>query len=141
MLAGYSMGGFGAVKTALKYPERFCAAYSLSGSFGSARSTDEAHKFLVFGPQEGAHRRANDPLALAPQVPRSRRPALAFDCGKDDVLLSVNREFHHLLTRLGWDHRFREHDGGHDWAYWDERLPDLLLWARQHLDANEAPKA
>jgi S-formylglutathione hydrolase FrmB len=134
MIAGFSMGGFGAMKLALKYSDRFCGVYTISGSFGSAQRTDEPIKMEIFGPPDSAQRRRNDPFLLAAQVPRDRRPAIEFDCGLSDSLLGDNRRFHPLLQSLGWQHVYTEYPGGHSSAYVDARLPEMLAFAQRTFD-------
>ena len=131
MIAGFSMGGFGAMKLALKYNDRFCGAYTISGSFGSAQRADEPIKMEIFGPPDSAQRRCNDPFLIAAQVPCDRRPAVEFDCGLSDYLLDDNRRFHALLESLDWQHVYTEYPGGHSSAYVDARLPELLAFAQR----------
>ena len=59
VIGGLSMGGYGALKLALKYPEMFCAAASHSGALarpyerGPVYKGSEMHRILGGNPSEG----------------------------------------------------------------------------------------
>ena len=123
VVGGLSMGGYGAVKLALKYPEVFCAAASHSGALSrpderNFQKGSELRRIFGDHPAGGP----NDIYALAEQVEKSRATALRIDCGTRDGLLEYNRNFHHHLDAVGLAHEYAEFDGGHDWAYWDEHV-------------------
>ena len=71
IVAGLSMGGFGALKFGLKYPDMFVLAGSFSGAIGAATLTEK--KFpgaigktidAIFGPDGSDIRKSNDPFAI-----------------------------------------------------------------------------
>ncbi len=130
VLAGLSMGGYGAIKFALKYPDKFCAAVSHSGAVDFARGdftrTDEWGR--EWRPVMGSHPAGgpDDIFALAETVDRSILPALRIDCGTEDFLLEHNRALHAHLTALGLPHEYEEHPGDHNWDYWDKHIQDTL---------------
>lgn len=141
-IAGLSMGGFGAYSLALRHPEVFGAAASLSGGLGSIGQLPYADFSRsdwarMVGPQRGEYAKGYD-LALlsASLVQDAERPALYLNCGREDSLYQLNALFREHLSRIGYDHTYEEFDGVHDWAYWTEHLPDALrfiesVW-RQH---------
>ncbi len=126
VLAGLSMGGYGAVKLALKHPDLLCAAVSHSGAVGFGRRS--------FGPGSewaavmGEHPSGglNDIFGLAETIDRFTLPALRIDCGVDDFLIEENRALHQHLTDIGLAHEYEEHAGGHDWVYWNFHILDTL---------------
>ncbi len=126
VLAGLSMGGYGAVKLALKHPDLFCAAVSHSGAVGFGRRTFEAGTewAAIMGPN--ALGGPNDIFALAETLPPADLPALRIDCGVDDFLIEENRALDAHLTTLGIPHEYEEHAGGHDWVYWNFHILDTL---------------
>ena len=126
VLAGLSMGGYGAVKLALKYSGTFCAAVSHSGAVGFGRRTFDAGSEWAAIMGENARGGPNDIFALAESVDRSQVPALRIDCGVDDFLVEENRALDAHLTALGLPHEYEEHPGGHDWVYWDAHIQDTL---------------
>ena len=144
VIAGLSMGGYGAVKLALKRPDLFCAAVSHSGAvhFGShpLSADDEWQRQWVpivgASPQGGD----NDCFALAERLDASQRPALRVDCGVDDFLIETNRAFHTHLEKLGYAHEYAEHAGAHNWDYWDEHIQDTLKFFDGVLKLSPQPR-
>ncbi len=126
VIAGLSMGGYGAVKLALKHPDLFSAAVSHSGAVGfGRRSSDPGSEWAaIMG--ENARGGPNDIFALAETIDRAHLPALRIDCGVDDFLIEENRLLHQHLTELGIPHEYQEQPGGHDWVYWDKHIQDTL---------------
>ncbi|HZT43455.1 MAG TPA: alpha/beta hydrolase family protein [Chthonomonadaceae bacterium] len=127
-IGGLSMGGYGAVKLALKYPQLFSVAVSHSGSFEKMR-IPESHP--VFGdPQKDARlRHAEDPFYLAELAMcrwPTERPFLHLDCGLFDPLLEGNRRFAAHLNFLGYRHSYREMRGYHTWPYWNRAIRTIL---------------
>ncbi len=132
-IAGLSMGGYGAFRLALTYPQRFSAAVSHSGAltfghyYGNDRADDFGREFaLVLGdtPQNGP----NDLFHLASTV--DPLPALRFDCGTEDFLLPANRAFHAHLVEHDLPHEYEEFPGDHNWAYWDEHVQEAIAFLR-----------
>lgn len=131
-IAGLSMGGFGAIKFALRYPGMFAFAGSISGALdapgGLATVRPDFAKNLadVFGPADSETRKMNDLYLLA----RGMRPPsnlyLYIDCGNGDWALPSNREFVAILSERKIPYEYHEMPGIHSWEYWDRRLPELL---------------
>lgn len=131
-IGGLSMGGFGALRLGLKYPDRFASIYGHSSAiFTRADLQQRAPELLATGDE------ATDPFALAEKALNApNRPRLSFDCGLQDMaadglLLPRNRAFHEHLERLGFPHHYAEFLGGHTWEYWDEHVREALA---QHLE-------
>lgn len=134
VVAGLSMGGYGALKLALKYPELFRAGASLSGAPTFAHGTywgqnDEktggkSEWGRLLGPDLTGSR--DDLWVLAEQSDPKRRPELSIDCGAEDHLLKDNRDFHKHLESVGYPHTYLEYPGAHDWSYWDAHIQDVI---------------
>ncbi len=138
---GNSMGGYGALKCALTYPERFCAAASLSGgvdTYGSLRDPvwrermGEAfvrQKEMIFN---GANEKDNSIYFLLDQLETSEegpKLKLWMCCGTEDqVTGSQNRRVFDYIKSKTWltDICITEGPGNHDWFYWNEQLPQAL---------------
>ena len=133
-LTGLSMGGYGAMKLGLKYPQMFSAAASLSGAFGAARWTHRPIEDAVFqkliegvyGPRENPGRAAEDPFELIKKVPAELCPQLYISVGSGDFLLDENREFVRLLGELKVSYEYREFPGKHEWPVWDREIQVVL---------------
>jgi S-formylglutathione hydrolase FrmB len=125
-IGGLSMGGYGALRLALKYPERFASVWAHSSAF-LAPDLLEAFCGAPLGAEDA------DVYQVAAEFARREcvRPVISFDCGTEDQLLEANRAMDRHLDGLGVAHRYSEHPGGHTWAYWDEHVQAAL---RQHAD-------
>ncbi len=140
-IAGISMGGYGAIKVALKHPGLFAFAGSVSGALDaprwpfSAKRIGQSFRLLrIFGAWGGSARRANDVFLWA----RESHPNTYFylACGTDESLLEVNRRFVVLLEKQGIAHEYHESTGGHSWDHWQSELPALLDAAQKHLNGD-----
>lgn len=139
MIAGLSMGGYGALKFGLKYPERFAVAGSFSGALRAAEWTDRnsgawlsKSTMAVFGPADSETRRANDIFRLVREMPADKVAGLPFlylDCGTEDFLIGINVDFAALLREKKIPHEFRTLPGRHDWVYWDAQVAEFLALA------------
>jgi len=133
-IGGLSMGGYGAMKLALKYPKVFgsVAAHSSAFLLGHEEpKRDWPEVTRIFGTDLAGG--PNDVFALAEKLPRVFRPAIRFDCGTEDALLDQNRRFHKHLAALGIKHTYREYPGIHGWNYWDAHFPEALKFHKKHL--------
>jgi len=139
-VAGLSMGGYGAFKWALAYPERFAAAASLSGVLDLAgerakpaydsikRSFD-----LIFGDRavEGS---TDDLFELLRRLPKDAElPELYQVCGTEDFLYEGNVRFRDAIRQSGYPkYRYEEEPGEHTWEFWDKHIQSALaLFSRK----------
>jgi S-formylglutathione hydrolase FrmB len=134
-VAGLSMGGYGAFKLALRCPERFAAAASLSGALDMAHVAqgDDERKpewENVFGDLAAIAGSDNDLMHLAEVVATSDgpKPRLFQWCGTEDFLYEANVRFRDHARRLGLDLTYTEDPGDHQWAYWDAQIQNVLAW-------------
>jgi putative tributyrin esterase len=138
-VAGLSMGGYGAFKLALRHPDRYAAAASLSGALDIVRVTsaededddDDWHDEMrgVFGDLDEVAGSDNDLFHLARRVARSRvRPRLYQCCGTEDSLYPDNVRFKELAESVGLDLTYEEGPGEHEWGYWDRHIQNVLAW-------------
>ncbi len=131
-VAGLSMGGYGALKWALREPDRFAAAASMSGAVdvaGMQARGDWRPELVgqVFGEQPIAGT-PNDLFWLLGQVDPAVLPQLSVYCGTEDELIASNERFVRALMGAGVRQQHEFGPGIHDWAYWDARIQDVLAW-------------
>jgi putative tributyrin esterase len=141
-IAGLSMGGFGAVKLALKHPDLFAFAGGLSSAldvpsrpFSFKRIGQYRHYESIFGPWGSGTRRDNDPYVLARSADPAETPYLFLTCGDKESLLPANRSFAKILEERKFRCEFHVVPGGHNWNQWNARLDELfasLKQVRQH---------
>ena len=142
-VAGLSMGGYGAIKFGLKYPEMFSLAGSFSGAIGAATITEKTvpgaigkSVDAIFGPAGGEARKSNDPFLMirnASPDQIKKFPFLYIDCGTEDFLFKNNRDFVELLLEKNVPHEFRQLPGGHNWKYWNAQVDEFIELASSRL--------
>ncbi|MCO8273073.1 esterase family protein [Actinoplanes sp. TRM 88003] len=131
-VAGLSMGGYGAFKWALRQPERFAAAVSLSGALDVAwlQKNDERPHIRevmdrVFAGRDTAGT-DDDLFHLLERADRATLPRLMLRCGTGDHLFEQNERFVHACARAGLPLDSEFEPGGHEWSYWDRHIPRAL---------------
>ncbi|MCE5259472.1 MAG: esterase family protein [Chloroflexi bacterium] len=134
LIAGNSMGGYGAFKAALLHPELYAAAASLSGVLSLAfinlypDDTRKPEFEMLFGDLSKLAGSTHDPLtwlkngALHPQ----KLPSLYACCGTQDDLLPLNRLFQEQCAQLGIPLDYYEAEAKHDWFFWDSAIRRFL---------------
>ena len=132
-VAGLSMGGYGAMKLALRHPERFAAAASLSGVLDLAdrieappRAEDPRMWQRVFGEPAAVRNTPDDLLHLIEQV--DSPPPLYIACGTEDPLFESNVRFREACAGRGVPLTVDFAPGQHEWGFWDDRIKDVLAW-------------
>src|ERR1700683_4405327 len=111
-ITGVSMGGYGALRFALRYPNLFAAVGEVLGkAFGA--------------PLDAAFWVHESPFTIVKDEPRPAGLQIYFDCGTDDEFgfNKGNEQLHELLTGRGIVHEFHLYPGGHDWEYFADHLP------------------
>jgi len=130
-VAGLSMGGYGAFKWALRHPDRFAAAASLSGAldisnrlYQQPRAEDPRMWERIFGGQP-VEDTPDDLLHLLGTV---SPPPLYLCCGSEDVVYEDSVRFVAACRERGVPLQSDLGPGEHVWAYWDEKIQDVLAW-------------
>ncbi|QLG38228.1 alpha/beta hydrolase family protein [Paenibacillus sp. FSL W7-1088] len=135
-VAGLSMGGYGAFKLALRKPDQYAAAASLSGALDMTAHLDNmkssplwrAEMERIFGPKiEGSE---NDLLQLLKnnQASSGPRPLLYQCCGTEDFLYDQNQSFREACAQTDLQLTYEEEPGEHEWGYWDQKIQSVLKW-------------
>lgn len=142
MIAGLSMGGYGATKFGLKYPEMFSIVGAFSGALGAASFTEKnaatAGRGIdaIMGAEDAETRKANDIFKLVRDLTPDKIKALPFiyqSCGTEDFLIQNNREFMMLLAERKIPHEYRQHPGVHNWVFWDDQIREFLGVAERRM--------
>lgn len=139
-VAGLSMGGYGAMKAALRRPDRYAAAASFSGALDAVRATDRfdaRYVEAVFGSKERLRGGDDDLFAAAERLNAASCPALYQWCGTEDHNYEDNVRFHAHAERLGLPIAFEEGPGGHTWDCWDRCIE---RWIADGLPIRSAPR-
>ena len=117
-IEGFSMGGRGATRLAIKYPELFCSLHNQAGNvmhlldlYDPSKPTTYPNGYLG---SDRAHFVANDVYSLIKQNAAALQSGLriAVTCGtRDDGHLPTVRDFHAALLAAGIDHTYLEVEG------------------------------
>ncbi|OAB39824.1 alpha/beta hydrolase [Paenibacillus glacialis] len=132
-VAGLSMGGYGAMKLALRRPDQYIAAASLSGALDMSNPVfwkDFPMNYNhIFG-EEDIRGTDNDILHLLQQCDQTvgPKPLLYQCCGTEDFLYEHNQTFRNVCTRTDLKLTYEEEPGDHNWEYWDNKIQDVLKW-------------
>jgi S-formylglutathione hydrolase FrmB len=130
-VAGLSMGGYGALRWALTFPERFAAAASFSGAVNitgmrTSRVRPDDPKFYerIFGNEPVPD--SADLFKLVDAVDHDQCPPLYVSCGTEDGLIEDNRAFVELVEKAGLELRTSFVPGEHEWGLWDVEIQRFL---------------
>ena len=138
-IAGVSMGGYGALRLALRYPELFGSVSAHSAALlerlpataiSSAQESSLARMLGgAFGsPLDRAFWERNNPFTLVRNSTRQAELKIYFDCGTEDDygFNSGAQAFHDLLMAHRIAHEFHLYPGGHNWQYVAQHLAASL---------------
>lgn len=138
-IGGLSMGGFGALKFALKKPDLFAFAFSISGAFSAPQQTNSNPGFdwenlgdsilKAFGEEDSPTRSQNDLFQIIKLISDKEAvnlPDIYMVCGMEDEFLKVNRKLAELLRGKKISFEYSETSGSHDWNYWDKEIHCIL---------------
>jgi S-formylglutathione hydrolase FrmB len=130
-VAGLSMGGYGAMRWALTYPDRFAAAATFSGAVNIAGMRTRRHRpddprlyERIFGDQPVPD--SADVFKLLAAADHDQIPQLYVGCGTEDALIDDNREFVRLIKEAGLDVQTSFVPGEHEWGLWDTEIRNFL---------------
>jgi len=105
-VAGLSMGGYGSLYYALKYPEDFCYSYACSAAID-----------VGMGPSLYTLAKKADPSVV---------PGITLEMGNDDWVTGNGADFHDALDEAGIAHEYITRSGSHEWGFWQVCLPKIL---------------
>jgi S-formylglutathione hydrolase FrmB len=139
-IAGISMGGYGALRLALRFPQTFGSVSANSPALiavlphievATPGESNALARVLgsAFGvPFDRAFWERNSPFTLVRNGPPPTGLKIYFDCGTEDSYgFNVGAEaFHELLVLRHIPHEFHLYPGAHDWSYFAQHFPASL---------------
>lgn len=140
IIAGNSMGGYGALKIALRCPETFGYVGCLSGAFNANEIVNniniENYFEAVFGGQDEYENSENDVFSLVKNFDDKevKKPPIFMWCGKQDGIVGLynaNEKMYKLLKEKNYDVTYSCTDGTHSWDFWDLNVKKFLEWYKQ----------
>lgn len=133
-IAGFSMGGYGAIRNGLKYYENF----SKIGMISAALIMDDIVNYTdnnnvlksrdfyesIFGDLKDVIGSDADPKFLINNCPDI--PDIFMACGIDDFLFEKNADFYRFLKENNVDATFIGDDGEHTWEFCDKYVKEFI---------------
>ena len=135
-VAGFSMGGGGAVGYGLRHPEMFNVVYAMS-----AYLRRQPLDFLKNDPR-GEWRQQNverhNPINIVERASDSdiwrwKQIGWYIDCGDQDFTLEANMDFVKDLREKQIPYEMRVLSGDHNWDYWRRGLADALKYVSSEI--------
>jgi S-formylglutathione hydrolase FrmB len=128
-ITGLSMGGHGALYLAIKHPDVFGAAGSMSGGVDIRpfpNNWDMAKRLGTYAanPQNWEQHTVINMLHLI----QPGTLQLIIDCGTDDFFYAVNQQLHQQLLYRNIAHDYITRPGKHDWNYWTNAVQYQFLF-------------
>ena len=140
-IGGASMGGFGALHTALAFPDRFSGVVALSSALivhqlpkmepGFANPMANYEYYVeTFGDLKTAEERDCNPELLYRNAVAEGKPLprIYMACGTEDFLMAENRNMRDFLEAQKADYIYKEGPGVHDWSFWVPRSQEGVRW-------------
>ncbi len=128
-VAGLSMGGYGAMKLALNFPERFGAAASFSGASNLLTRLQSNLGKRITGGKSLRGTQSDLYHMMKVNGAAERKPRLYVACGTADFLYDQHRKFVPALKKAGWDVTSCDEPGAvHEWGFWDREIAKFIPW-------------
>lgn len=133
-IAGFSMGGYGAIRNGLKY----CQNFSKIGMISAALITEDIVDYTddsnvlrsrdfyesIFGDLNEIKNSDKDPKYLIETC--EDIPDIFMACGNDDFLLEKNIDFYDFLKSKNIDAEFIQAPGEHNWEFCDRYIKEFI---------------
>ena len=130
-VAGLSMGGYGAMKLALNFPERFGAAASFSGATDIISMADRkaGDWKRIFGRRKAEGTDCDLFHLMEKNASAPHKHLQYVSCGTADFLYGQHQRFIPALKQHGWDvTSYEEPDAVHEWGFWDREIAKFIPW-------------
>ena len=141
-IAGLSMGGYGAVRIALKQPEKFAACGTLSGVLNVQQFRDGIQKYMTEDPyawscvfQDTAHINSEEVdlfqlldrcIYEGKTIPRIYQTVGTEDTVAYEMNVYARERFQHYKI----SYTYEEKKGIHDWNFWDMQIKRFMQWVK-----------
>ena len=135
LIGGLSMGGFGALHTAIQFNQNIAGAVCLSSALIQHQLknftpemenpvANYAYYALMFGDLQKVEESINCPEYLYEQKKAAGEvlPKIYMACGTEDFLIKENENTSSILAGLGADIKFETGPGVHNFEFWNKYL-------------------
>jgi S-formylglutathione hydrolase FrmB len=131
-ITGLRMGGHGALFLALRHPDIFGAAGSMSGGVDLKESKNRFDISKRIGDTVlQANNWHNLTVINLIENYSNTTVKIIFDCGEKDIFIDGNRRLHQKMLQQKIQHDYIERPGEHNWQYWSNAIPFQLLFFKQ----------
>jgi len=128
-ITGLSMGGHGALYLAIRNPNLFGSAGSMSGGVDLRTSTKLFDIAKRIGSMETSHTEWDNRSVINMVTNlKNNELNLIIDCGVSDFFYQINAGLHRRLMALKIDHDYIERPGEHNWQYWENSIRYQFLY-------------
>lgn len=133
-ICGLSMGGHGALYLAIRHPDLFGAAGSISGGVDILPFPDnwDIKKRLGDLKTNRKNWEENSVINLVDSL-KNNELKLIIDDGVDDIFIKENRALNQKLLDKHINHVYIERPGGHTWAYWSNAIDYELMFFEKYF--------
>lgn len=140
VIGGLSMGGYGSLRFALKYPEKFAAAALLSPAIYDPEPPENsgARRVGVFGaPNYDGEiwRQLNYPTMLDAYFAKKQAVPMYINSGDDDEFMieADATKLYSLLRARRHPAQLRIVDGSHSWPVWESTIGDAMSYIYRYV--------
>jgi S-formylglutathione hydrolase FrmB len=131
-ITGLSMGGHGALFLALRHPDIFGAAGSMSGGVDLSESRSRFDIMKRIGDTTINAKNWHDYSVVNVIEQYTNTPVkIIFDCGINDIFINGNRLLNKKMLELKIPHEYTERPGEHNWEYWKNSVVFQLYYFRK----------
>lgn len=146
LIGGLSMGGFGALHTALAYPKTFGGVVALSSALiihDIANLNEDFQDMManydyykeVFGDLTKVKESDNNPEVLYTKLKDKNEeiPPIYMAVGTEDFLYENNQIMRRFFDENKANFKYEEGPGIHDWKFWNEYIFRGLDWVLENI--------
>ena len=134
-ITGLSMGGHGALFLALRHPDIFGAAGSMSGGVDLSESRNRFDIMKRIGDTTLNAQNWHDYSVVNVIEHYATTPVkIIFDCGINDIFIKGNRLLNKKMLELKIPHEYTERPGEHNWEYWKNAVVFQLYYFKKFFN-------
>lgn len=142
VIAGLSMGGFGAIRNGLFYADTFGGVIALSSALITEEVAQMQPGYRNFMAPYGYYRHTfgdpvkllgseKDPRYLAmKRLQEGKFPKMFVACGTEDFLWKENEGYHIYLDSIAYPHAWWVQAGVHDFDFWSRSMLAAIEWLK-----------
>ncbi|WP_439425497.1 alpha/beta hydrolase [Oenococcus alcoholitolerans] len=132
-VAGVSMGGYGALKIVLTFPDKFSACFALSPNTDLLESWQEDSSreawFSALFKDKKTFKNSDNNLFNLIKKPGTGldKPFIDIECGRKDHFVHRCRSFYEQARKAGFNIVFNTYPNEkHEWSFWDRSIAGII---------------